>query len=75
MRLVRIDPPDKLWVDYEDMRTDLPAQIAGSRCKGNKQSLSDDVRSPRVTPIGGQRPFTASLLGFLKDVRTEVMPY
>ncbi len=43
--------------------------------RDTKQSFNMTAGSPRATPVGRQGPFTASLLGFLKDVRTEVMPY
>src|SRR5437667_5649554 len=43
--------------------------------KDTKQSFSMTAGSPRATRVGRQGPFTASLLGFLKDVLTEVMTY
>jgi hypothetical protein len=42
----------------------------------NKQSVSMASGSLlRGRGLGAQRPFTAGLPGFFKDVRTEVMPY
>src|SRR5436309_4679559 len=83
VRLVRIDPRASFelitriceLIFRRKLRPSFPAQIAGSRCKVINRVLVITAGSAGVMRIGRQRPFTASLPGFLKDVRTEVMPY